>query len=62
MRSWLTQNSLQTIQLTRLQVGDDCNKPAYIIASTLVEVENIVPLLKEYQARGREVNVRILPD
>ncbi|GAP84269.2 putative alanine racemase domain protein [Rosellinia necatrix] len=48
----------KTEELTRLQVGDhDDATPANIIVSTLMEAESVVPLLKEYQARGRQVNL-----
>jgi D-serine ammonia-lyase len=54
--------NIQTTELTRLQVGDARTDPARIIVSTIVEAENIVPLLKEYQSKGREVNVRFTPN
>ena len=47
----------KTEELTRLQVGDDKTSPVQLVVSTVTEAENIVPLLKEYQARSREVNV-----
>ncbi|KAI0126415.1 putative serine dehydratase domain-containing protein [Xylariales sp. AK1849] len=47
----------KTIELTRLQVGDQSSAPANIVASTLIEAENILPLLKEYQESNRRVNV-----
>ncbi|KAH7155801.1 putative serine dehydratase domain-containing protein [Dactylonectria estremocensis] len=46
-----------TIELTRLQVGDSSSSPANIVVSTILEAEKVVPLLQEYQQRGREVNV-----
>jgi hypothetical protein len=49
--------SEQTIELTRMQVGNDLDTPADIIVSTILEAENIIPLMKEYQSRGRKVNV-----
>lgn len=38
-------------------MGDDKTSPANIVVSTILEAENVVPLLKEYQQRGRQVNV-----
>jgi hypothetical protein len=47
---------VQTTELTRLQVGGGLG-PVNIIVSTLIEAENVVPLLLEYKAVGRVVNV-----
>ncbi|KAL2127785.1 hypothetical protein VTI74DRAFT_10170 [Chaetomium olivicolor] len=49
--------SHKTTELTRLQVGDDSTRPVSLIVSTIIEAENILPLLQEYQSRGRSVNV-----
>ncbi|GAB1310554.1 Serine dehydratase domain-containing protein [Madurella fahalii] len=49
--------SHKTTELTRLQVGDDRNTPVSLIVSTILEAENILPLLREYQSKGRRVNV-----
>lgn len=49
---------LQTTELTRLQVGTE--GPVNIIVSTIIEAENILPLLLEYKDHGRSVNVCIL--
>ncbi|KAK9802501.1 putative D-serine dehydratase-like domain-containing protein [Seiridium cardinale] len=46
----------KTIELTRLQVGDQASTPVNIVVFTLAEAENVVPLLKEYQQRTRQVN------
>ncbi|KAI9648434.1 hypothetical protein NHQ30_003068 [Ciborinia camelliae] len=46
----------KTTELTRLQVGDGSG-PANIVVSTVVEAENIVPLLLEYKHKGRAVNL-----
>ncbi|KAK9771040.1 putative D-serine dehydratase-like domain-containing protein [Seiridium cardinale] len=46
----------KTIELTRLQVGDQAATPVNIVVFTLAEAENVVPLLKEYQQRTRQVN------
>lgn len=46
----------KTTELTRLQIGDGPG-PANIVVSTVVEAENIVPLLLEYKSGGRAVNV-----
>ncbi|KAF7562444.1 hypothetical protein G7046_g1678 [Stylonectria norvegica] len=45
-----------TVELTRLQVGDDPKKPVKIVVSTLPEAEFLLPLLKEYKSQGRSVN------
>jgi len=50
--------ALQTVELTRLQVGDTASTDVNIIVSTVLEAENIVPLLLEYKSAGRNVNVR----
>ncbi|KAI1338833.1 putative serine dehydratase domain-containing protein [Xylariaceae sp. FL0016] len=47
----------KTAELTRLQVGDKSKSPVNIIVSTITEAENVLPLLKEYQEAGRQVNV-----
>ncbi|KUI58692.1 hypothetical protein VP1G_05988 [Cytospora mali] len=47
----------KTEELTRLQVGEDLTTPANIIVSTLKEAEKTAPLLKEFQSKGRKVNV-----
>lgn len=58
-RGILSYQSLQTIELTKLQVGDG---PVKLVASTIAEIEYLVPWLQECKSQGREVNVsRILP-
>ncbi|KAJ9157570.1 D-serine dehydratase [Pleurostoma richardsiae] len=47
----------KTVELTKLQVGDDATRPARIVISTLAEGEFVLPLLKEYRSQGRAVNV-----
>ncbi|KAK0631963.1 putative serine dehydratase domain-containing protein [Immersiella caudata] len=47
----------KTTELTRLQVGDDRATTVSIMTSTVLEAESITPLLKEYQAAGRAVNL-----
>ncbi|KAI1104603.1 putative serine dehydratase domain-containing protein [Jackrogersella minutella] len=47
----------KTEELTRLQVGDKSSSPVNLIVSTIIEAEKLVPLLKEYQEKGRKVNV-----
>ncbi|CAM1504548.1 Fc.00g021390.m01.CDS01 [Cosmosporella sp. VM-42] len=47
----------KTEELTRLQVGDDLKGPVKLIVSTLAEAEFLLPLLSEYKAQGRLVNV-----
>jgi D-serine ammonia-lyase len=46
----------KTTELTRLQVGEDC-KDVRLVVSTLVEAEQLVPMLLEYKSRGAAVNV-----
>lgn len=46
----------KTKELTRLQVGEDC-KDVRLVVSTLVEAEQLVPMLLEYKSRGAAVNV-----
>ncbi|KAL3425338.1 hypothetical protein PVAG01_02129 [Phlyctema vagabunda] len=46
----------KTTELTRLQVGEG-SSPANIIVSTLIEGEEILPLLLGYKEKGRAANV-----
>ncbi|KAE8374604.1 putative serine dehydratase domain-containing protein [Aspergillus bertholletiae] len=46
----------KTTELSRLQVGT-ASKEINFVASTLLEIENLVPLLKEFQSEGRKVNI-----
>ncbi|TGO49145.1 hypothetical protein BCON_0219g00040 [Botryotinia convoluta] len=47
-----------TTELTRLQIGDGPGPgPANIVVSTVVEAENIFPLLLKYKSEGRAVNI-----
>lgn len=46
----------KTSQLTKLQVGSD-SKDVRLICSTIAELENLQPLLKEYQQQGASVNI-----
>lgn len=47
----------KTEELTRLQVGEHSKAPANIIVSTILEAEKIAPVLKDFQSKGRNVNV-----
>ncbi|XWW92637.1 hypothetical protein V2A60_000562 [Cordyceps javanica] len=47
--------ALGTIEGTRLQVGD--TKHVKLVASTIAEIEHLLPLLAEYQQQGRHINV-----
>ncbi|KAH6606144.1 hypothetical protein Trco_005297 [Trichoderma cornu-damae] len=47
----------KTVELTRLQVGEDLSRPANLIVSTLAEAEMVLPLLQEYKSKGRRVNL-----
>ncbi|CZR55607.1 related to alanine racemase [Phialocephala subalpina] len=46
----------KTTELTRLQVGSGTG-PVNIIVSTLIEAEYVLPLILEYKAAGRAVNL-----
>lgn len=48
----------QTTQLTKLQVGRD-SKSVKLIASTVAEIENLMPWLAECKREGKEVNVSL---
>jgi hypothetical protein len=45
----------KTLELSKLQVGE--SGPANFIVSTIIEAENLVPCLIEYQGKGREASV-----
>ncbi|KAK3071430.1 hypothetical protein LTR53_008634 [Teratosphaeriaceae sp. CCFEE 6253] len=45
----------KTTQLARLQVGADPRSPVKLVASTVSEIENLLPWLLECKAQGREV-------
>ena len=47
----------KTAELTKLQVGDDVDRPVKIVVSTHVEAEFLLPVLLEYKGQGRAVNV-----
>jgi D-serine deaminase-like pyridoxal phosphate-dependent protein len=46
----------KTTELTRLQVGADC-KDVRLVVSTVIEAENLVPSLLDYQSKGATVNI-----
>ncbi|EXJ64194.1 hypothetical protein A1O7_00530 [Cladophialophora yegresii CBS 114405] len=46
----------KTAEITRLQVGQDC-QDVRLIVSTIVEAEQLVPLMLDYQGRNAKVNV-----
>ncbi|KKF95380.1 D-serine dehydratase [Ceratocystis platani] len=46
----------KTLELTRLQVGEISPK-VNLVVSTVLEAETLIPLLHEFQAKGRSVNV-----
>ncbi|KNG83099.1 hypothetical protein ANOM_008061 [Aspergillus nomiae NRRL 13137] len=48
--------SHKTTELSRLQVGTSSPEINFV-ASTPLEIENLVPLLKEFQSQGHKVNV-----
>lgn len=47
----------QTVEVTKLQVGEDASQPVNLVVSTLAEAEFLLPALLEYKAQGRKVNV-----
>lgn len=56
----------KTIELARLQVGEDirnngvqsnAGRPVKLIASTVTEIEHMLPWLQECRSQGREINV-----
>ncbi|ATY59755.1 alanine racemase domain [Cordyceps militaris] len=47
----------KTVEITRLQVGDDASFPVNLIISTLAEGEFLLQTLQEYKSQGRQVNV-----
>ncbi|KAH7024779.1 putative serine dehydratase domain-containing protein [Microdochium trichocladiopsis] len=46
----------KTIEVSRLQVGEDKTRPANFVVSTLAELEFLSPLLASYKAEGRDCN------
>ncbi|KAI1611488.1 putative serine dehydratase domain-containing protein [Exophiala viscosa] len=46
----------KTLEITRLQVGNEC-KDVRLIVSTVIEAEQLVPLLSDYKQRNAKVNV-----
>ncbi|KIW78483.1 hypothetical protein Z517_08320 [Fonsecaea pedrosoi CBS 271.37] len=46
----------KTTEITRIQVGEDCND-VRLIVSTIIEAEQLVPLLLEYKGRDAKINV-----
>ena len=47
----------KTVEVMRMQVGDDIRESANIIVSTLAEAEQQYHLLGEWHKQGRRVNV-----
>ncbi|GKT97686.1 alanine racemase domain protein [Colletotrichum tofieldiae] len=47
---------VKTHKLARLQVGDKSPEARFIV-STLAEIEHLLPMFKEIQAEGRQVNI-----
>ena len=50
----------KTTQLSRLQVGED-SQSVNLVASTVAEIEHLLPWLLECKAAGKDVNVRREP-
>ena len=51
-----TDTSHQTTELTRLQIGEDPDE-VRLMAKTLSEAENLLPLLLDYLKKGKQVSV-----
>ena len=49
----------KTTQLARLQVGED-SRSVKLVASTVSEIENLLPWLLQCKAAGKEINVGTL--
>ncbi|KAM3545898.1 hypothetical protein ARSEF1564_001179 [Beauveria bassiana] len=47
----------KTVEITRLQVGDDASFPVNLVVSTLAEGEFLLQTLKEYKSQGRQINI-----
>ncbi|EXJ61395.1 uncharacterized protein A1O5_11710 [Cladophialophora psammophila CBS 110553] len=46
----------KTTEITKLQVGEDC-KDVRLIVSTIIEAEQLIPLLLEYKKRSAKINI-----
>ncbi|KAK5108626.1 hypothetical protein LTR62_008117 [Meristemomyces frigidus] len=46
----------KTIDMTSLQVGE-ASRPVKLVASTVAEIEHVLPWLLECKAQGREINI-----
>ncbi|OTA54804.1 hypothetical protein K449DRAFT_416936 [Hypoxylon sp. EC38] len=46
----------KTVELTKMQIGDGIDD-VRLVVSTAAEIEHILPLLKDYQKEGRQVNL-----
>lgn len=46
----------KTSEITRLQVGEGC-KDVRLVVSTVIEAEQLVPLLSDYKQNGAKINV-----
>jgi hypothetical protein len=46
----------QTLEIARLQIGDDPEE-ARVLVTNLSDAENLLPLFLEYQKEGKQVNV-----
>jgi len=51
-------NHLQTVELTRLQVGDG-SRPVNLVVSTMAELEFILPYLQECRRDNRSISVSV---
>ncbi|KIW73401.1 hypothetical protein PV04_01525 [Phialophora macrospora] len=46
----------KTAEITRLQVGEDCTD-VRLIVSTIIEAEQLVPLMLDYKSRNAKINI-----
>lgn len=54
-------DTIKTIEVARLQVGEQWRHMVKIVVSTLAEAEHLFPFLLECQDHGKSVNVRSSP-
>lgn len=52
---WHSTYEHQTPEIAKLQVGDSTE--ANFIASTVIEIEMMIPLLQELKQEGRKINI-----
>jgi D-serine ammonia-lyase len=53
-------DSEQTIEIARLQIGDDPEQ-ARVLVTNISDAENLLPLFIEYEKEGKQINVSTQP-